>query len=37
VPNYAADWTWRHNHRRPDMANGGITPMQKRHQAECYY
>jgi putative transposase len=31
----STDWLWRYNHRRPNMANGGLTPMQKRHQAEC--
>jgi putative transposase len=35
VQNYATDWVWRYNHRRPNMANGGLTPTQKRQQAEC--
>ena len=25
----ATDWLWRYNNERPNMANGGITPIQK--------
>lgn len=25
----ATQWLWRYNHERPNMANGGITPIQK--------
>jgi putative transposase len=25
----ATQWRWRYNHERPNMANGGITPIQK--------
>jgi putative transposase len=35
VQAYSTDWMWRYNHRRPNMANGGLTPMQKRQQVEC--
>jgi putative transposase len=31
----ATDWLWRYNHRRPNMGNGGMTPIQKRRQVEC--
>ena len=29
----ATQWLWRYNNERPNMALGGITPMQKLHQA----
>ena len=29
VQNYATKWLWTYNHERPNMALGGITPMQK--------
>ena len=29
VQNYATQWLWTYNHERPNMALGGITPMQK--------
>ena len=31
----ATEWLWRYNHRRPNMGNGGMTPIQKRQQVEC--
>ena len=30
VQEYATKWLWTYNHERPNMALGGITPMQKR-------
>ncbi|MBQ73672.1 MAG: hypothetical protein CMQ20_01465 [Gammaproteobacteria bacterium] len=29
----ATQWLWRYNNERPNMANGGITPIQKLEQA----
>jgi putative transposase len=29
VQNFATRWLWTYNHERPNMALGGITPMQK--------
>ena len=29
----ATEWLWRYNNERPNMANGGITPIQKLDQA----
>ena len=29
VQNFATDWMWGYNHERPNMALGGITPMQR--------
>lgn len=29
VQEYATNWLWTYNHERPNMALGGITPMQK--------
>jgi putative transposase len=29
VQDYATQWLWTYNHERPNMALGGITPMQK--------
>jgi putative transposase len=29
----ATEWLWRYNNERPNMANGGITPIQKLKQA----
>ena len=29
VREYAAQWMWRYNHERPNMALGGITPKQR--------
>jgi len=29
----ATQWLWRYNNERPNMANGGITPIQKLDQA----
>ena len=29
VQDYATKWLWHYNHRRPNMASGGITPIQK--------
>ena len=29
VQDYATRWLWSHNHERPNMALGGITPQQK--------
>jgi len=26
---YATKWMWRYNHERPNMALGGITPIQR--------
>jgi putative transposase len=30
VQDKATRWLWTYNHERPNMALGGITPMQKR-------
>lgn len=30
VQEYATKWLWHYNNERPNMANGGITPIQKR-------
>lgn len=37
VQEAATDWLWRYNHRRPNMGNGGFTPVQKREQVECQF
>lgn len=29
VQNFATDWLWNYNHERPNMALGGIAPMQR--------
>jgi len=29
VQEYATRWLWTYNHERPNMALGGITPIQK--------
>ena len=29
VQDYATQWLWTYNHERPNMANDGLTPMQK--------
>jgi len=29
VREFATDWIWKYNHERPNMALGGITPMQR--------
>lgn len=29
VQDYATQWLWTYNHERPNMALGGITPIQK--------
>ena len=29
VRDFATDWIWKYNHERPNMALGGITPMQR--------
>lgn len=29
VQDHATRWLWTYNHERPNMALGGITPMQK--------
>ena len=29
IQDYATKWLWTYNHERPNMALGGITPMQK--------
>jgi len=29
VQESATDWLWTYNHERPNMALGGITPMQR--------
>lgn len=29
VQDFATKWQWSYNHERPNMALGGITPMQK--------
>jgi putative transposase len=29
VRDFATDWIWKYDHERPNMALGGITPMQR--------
>ncbi len=31
----ATEWLWRYNNERPNIAKGGITPIQKLEQAAC--
>lgn len=36
VQDKATRWLWNYNHERPNMAFGGITPMQARQQTNVW-